>query len=131
MQLAGTFQYSRGIQNGGAGPSLTASWAVPSATAATIGARTWTSVASRTINLVREGSDYGKYNLEQLDLKLSKRFTVDKVKLRADFDLYNVFNSSWPYTVSTAYSNTAASNWQRPTNVLQNRFFKIGAHISF
>ena len=131
VQLAGTFQFSRGIQNGGAGPSLTASWAIPSATAATIGARTWTSVASRTINLVREGSDYGKYNLEQLDLKLSKRFTVDKVKLRADFDLYNVFNSSWPYTVSTAYSNTAASNWQRPTNVLQNRFFKIGAHISF
>jgi hypothetical protein len=131
VQLAGTFQFSRGIQNGGAGPSLTASWAVTSATAATIGARTWTSVASRTINLMQEGSDYGKYNLEQLDLKLSKRFTVDKVKLRADFDLYNVFNSSWPYTVSTAYSNTAASNWQRPTNVLQNRFFKLGAHISF
>src|SRR6478735_9201734 len=39
VQLAGTFQFSRGIQNGGAGPSLTASWAVTSATAATIGAR--------------------------------------------------------------------------------------------
>ena len=98
--------------------------------AATIGARTWTSVASRTVNLMREGSDYGKYNLEQLDLKLAKRFTIDKVRLRVDFDLYNVFNSSWPYTVTTAYSTAATGTWQRPTNVLQNRFFKLGANIS-
>ena len=67
----------------------------------------------------------------QLDIKLAKRFTVDKVRLRVDFDLYNVFNSSWPYTVTTTYSNTTASQWQRPTNVLQNRFFKLGGHISF
>ena len=131
MQLAGTFQFSRGIQNGGAGPSLTASWAVTSAQAATIGARAWTSVASRTINLIREGSDYGRHNLEQLDLKLAKRFTLDKVRLRVDFDLYNVFNSSWPYTVTTAYSTAPTGTWQRPTNVLQARFFKLGANISF
>jgi hypothetical protein len=131
VQLAGTFQFSRGIQNGGAGPSLNASWAVTSATAATIGARTWTSVASRTINLMREGSDYGKHNLEQLDIKLAKRFTIDRVRLRVDFDLYNVFNSSWPYTVTTTYSTAPTGTWQRPTNVLQNRFFKLGANISF
>ena len=131
IQLAGTYQFSRGIQNGGAGPSLNASWAVTSATASTIGARAWTGVASRTVNLFREGSNYGKYNLNQLDLKLSRRFTVDKVKLRVDFDLYNVFNSSWPYTVTTTYSNAATSQWQRPTNVLQSRFFKLGGQISF
>ena len=102
-----------------------------SAQAATIGARTWTSVASRTINLIREGSDYGKHNLEQLDIKLAKRFTIDKVRLRVDFDLYNVFNSSWPYTVTTTYSTAATGTWQRPTNVLQNRFFKLGANVSF
>jgi hypothetical protein len=53
------------------------------------------------------------------------------VKLRVDFDLYNVFNSSWPYTVTTTYSNAATSQWQRPTNVLQSRFFKLGGQISF
>ena len=73
------------------------------------GARTWTGVASRTVNLIREGSDYGKYNLNQLDMKLAKRFTIDKVRLRVDFDLYNVFNSSWPYTVTTTYSNAATA----------------------
>ena len=131
IQLAGTFQFSRGIQNGGAGPSLNATWNVTSADAARIGARTWTSVATRAINLFREGSDYGKYNLNQLDLKLAKRFTVNKVRLRVDFDLYNVFNSSWPYTVTTTYSTTPTGTWQRPTNVLQHRFFKFGGHISF
>jgi len=131
VQLAGTYQFTRGLQNGGAAPSLTANWAIPSATAATIGARAWTSVASRTVNLIREGSDYGKYNLNQLDMKLAKRFTIDKVRLRVDFDLYNLFNSSWPYTVTTAYSTAATGTWQRPTNVLQHRFFKLGANISF
>jgi hypothetical protein len=131
VQLAGTFQHSRGIQTGGAGPSLTASWPVTSAVAAANGARTWTGAASRTINLMREGLDYGRHNLNQLDLKLAKRFTINRVRLRADFDLYNVFNSSWPYTVSTTYSTAASSQWQRPTNVLQHRFFKVGGHISF
>jgi hypothetical protein len=131
VQLAGTYQFSRGIQNGGAGPSLNATWNVTSAQAVLSGARTWTGVASRGINLIREGADYGKHNLSQLDMKLAKRFTLNKVRLRVDFDLYNIFNSSWPYTVSTTYTNNATSNWQRPTNVLQNRFFKLGANISF
>jgi hypothetical protein len=57
---------------------------------------------------------------------------VGRYRLRADFDLYNVFNSSWPYTVTTTYSTSpTTSAWQRPTNVLQHRFFKLGGHISF
>jgi hypothetical protein len=56
---------------------------------------------------------------------------MGKVRLRADFDLYNVFNSSWPYTVSTTYTTAATSTYLRPTNVLQHRFFKLGGNISF
>jgi hypothetical protein len=130
--LGGTYQFTRGVQTGGAGPSITASWTVTNAVALQQLGRNWQSnAASRTVALIREGLDYGKNNLNQLDLKLAKRFTVDKVRLRVDFDLYNVFNSSWPYTVTTTYSNTATSQYLRPTNVLQNRFFKLGAHISF
>jgi hypothetical protein len=75
--------------------------------------------------------EYGDHNLNQLDLRASKRFDAGRYRMRVDFDLYNVFNSSWPYTVSTAYSTAATGTWQRPTNVLQNRFFKLGANISF
>ena len=46
-------------------------------------------------------------------------------------DLFNVFNSNWPYTVNTTFSNAATSQWLRPTNVLQSRFFKLGAQIDF
>lgn len=131
IQLAGTYQFSRGIQTGGAGPSLLANWNMSSAVAAPMIGRNWTGVASRIVGLMWEGQDYGKHNLNQLDLKLAKRFTVNRVRLRADFDIYNLFNSSWPYTVTTTYTPGPTSAWQRPTNVLQHRFFKLGGHISF
>jgi hypothetical protein len=131
IQLAGTYQFTRGVQNGGAGPSVTAGWAVTNAIATQQIGRNWTGVASRTVQLISEGKEYGKHNLNQLDIRLAKRFSMDRVRLRVDFDLYNVFNSSWPYTVSTTYANTATATWLRPTNVLQHRFFKFGAHLSF
>ena len=76
IQLAGTFQHSRGIQTGGAGPSQLANWTLTSAAAAPMIGRNWTGVASRIVGLMWEGQDYGKHNLNQLDIKLAKRFTV-------------------------------------------------------
>jgi len=105
---------------------------VTHATATPFTGRAWTGVASRTIQLMREGLDYGEYNLNQVDLRLAKRFNLPgSARLRVDFDLYNVLNSSWPYTVNVAYSTAATAQWLRPTNVLQHRFFKFGAHVSF
>jgi hypothetical protein len=130
--LAGTYQFSRGVQTGGAGPSIQANFAIPAASAAGLGARTWTGAASRTVQLIREGLMYGDHDLSQLDLRLSKRFSMaDSMRLRLDFDIYNVFNSSWPYTVSSTYSTAPNGQWLRPTNVLQSRFFKLGGQFSF
>ena len=133
IQLAGTYQFTRGVQTGGAGPSILASWAVTNAIAQQQIGRSWNGgIASRTVQLMSEGLDYGEHNLSQLDIKLGKRFTMGRTRLRVDFDLYNVFNSSWPYTVTTAYSNSpTAAAWLLPTNVLQSRFFKLGAQFSF
>ena len=118
------------MQTGGAGPSIQALWAVTSAVANPQIGRNWTGAASRTIQLIREGADFGEHNLNQLDLRASKR-PVGRYRLRVDFDVYNVFNSSWPFTVSSTYSTATNSAWQRPTNVLQSRFFKLGAQLSF
>jgi hypothetical protein len=131
--ISGTYQFSRGVQTGGAGPSIQANWAVvstPTAVNPLVG-RAWTGVNSRTIQLIREGLEYGDHNLNQLDLRASKRIPFGRYRLRADFDVYNVFNSSWPFTVSSTYSTATSSAWQRPTNVLQSRFFKLGAQLSF
>jgi hypothetical protein len=132
IQLAGTFQFSRGVQAGGTGgTSRLAGWPVTNPVVAPILGRNWTGVASRTVALIREGADYGEHNLNQLDLRLAKRFDLGRARLRLDFDIYNVFNSAWPFSINNTYSTAATSQWGRPTNVLQHRFVKIGGQFSF
>jgi len=48
-----------------------------------------------------------------------------------DFDAYNIFNSNWPFSVTNTFSTLSSSQYLRPTNVLQSRFFKIGAQFDF
>jgi hypothetical protein len=130
--VAGTYQFTRGVQTGGAGPSIQANWAVTNAVANPFIGRNWTGAASRTIQLIREGLEYGDHNLNQIDLRASKRVGFGRYRLRVDFDVYNVLNSSWPYTVSSTYSTSPTTGtWLRPVNVLQSRFFKLGAQLSF
>ena len=132
IQLAGTYQFTRGVQAGGTGgTSLLANWTATSAVVAPYLGRNWTGVAARSIPLIREGANFGKHNLNQLDLRLGKRFDLGRARLRVDFDIYNIFNSSWPYWINNTYSTAASSAWQRPINVLQHRFFKLGGQFSF
>jgi hypothetical protein len=77
------------------------------------------------------GQNYGNDNLTQLDLRASKRFRIDRYRIRLDLDAYNITNSDWPYTVNTTFSTAATSNYLRPTNVLQARFYKVGASFEF
>jgi hypothetical protein len=131
LQLAGVYQFSRGVQTGGAGPSIQAGWTMSNALINPFLGGNWRGVASRTVQLIREGAEYGEHNLNQLDVKLGKRFDLGRARLRVDFDLYNVFNSSWPFTVSSVYSTSSVGQWLRPTNVLTHRFFKLGGQFSF
>jgi carboxypeptidase family protein len=144
IQFSGVYQFSRGVQTGGAGPGVLAQWALATTSFApggvsngvpvgsTLGRTLNPGSATKTVHLIREGLDYGRFNLNQLDLQVSKRIRIGAARLRASFDLYNALNSSWPYTVSNAFATSATtSNWLRPTNVLQQRFFKIGASLDF
>jgi hypothetical protein len=131
IQFSGTYQFSRGVQTGGAGPSLLANWAVTNAVITPVIGHGWTGAASRSIALMREGLDYGDQNLSQLDLRASKSIRIGKYRVRGDVDVYNIFNSNWPYTVNTTFSTASNSQWLRPTNVLQSRFIKIGGQIDF
>ncbi|MGH7894188.1 MAG: hypothetical protein ACREQL_05925, partial [Candidatus Binatia bacterium] len=138
IQFSGTYQFNRGVQTGGAGPSILATWAVPAASfvnPATIGSTLGRPLnpanATKTVQLMREGLDYGDQNLNQLDLRMSKRFSFGRYRIRFDADLYNAFNSNWPYTLNANFSTAATSAWLRPTNVLQSRMFKIGGQFDF
>jgi hypothetical protein len=138
IQFSGTYQFNKGVQTGGAGPSILATWAVPAASfvnPATIGSTLGRPLnpanATKTVQLMREGLEYGDQNLNQLDLRASKRFGLGQYRVRFDVDLYNVFNSNWPYTLNANFSNQATSAWLRPTNVLQGRMFKFGGQFDF
>ncbi|HYM24754.1 MAG TPA: hypothetical protein VEU08_16165, partial [Vicinamibacterales bacterium] len=136
--ISGTYQYTIGIQDGTTGGgSLAANWAVPNANFATAlapfrnPAVLSAAAATKTVALIPSGLNFGPYNLSQLDLRLSKRFHVEKYRFRVDADFYNLFNSDWPYTLNSTFSTAATSQWLRPTNVIQARFFKIGAQFDF
>jgi hypothetical protein len=130
VQLSGTYQFVRGVQTGGAAPSILAQWATPAAST-TLGHTYSANAATRIWNLMAVGENYGNFNLNQLDLRASKRFRFSQYRFRVDFDAYNVFNSNWPFTSTNTFSTLASSQWLRPTNVLQARFFKIGAQFDF
>ncbi len=135
IQLSGTYQFTRGVQTGGAGPSVLATWTMTNATlnanGSTLGRLLHTGVSSKQVQLIREGLDYGDQNLSQLDLRASKRFTFGRYRVRIDLDGYNIFNSNWPYTVNTTFSNSGSSSWLRPTRALDGRMFKIGGQFDF
>jgi hypothetical protein len=133
VQFSGTYQFSRGVQNGTVGGnSILATWAVPNAIIQpALGRPLSAGATTKSVNLIEAGTVYGDNNLNQLDLRASKRFKLDRYRVRFDFDLYNVFNSNWPFAVTNGFSTAATAGWLRPTNVLQSRFFKIGGQFDF
>jgi hypothetical protein len=131
VQLSAVFQFTRGIQNGGAAPSLLATWSTTPVTATTLGRPYSANLTTKSVNLMAVGQNYGNDNLEQLDLSFAKRVKFQGYRFKINFDAYNVFNSDWPFTVNSTFSTAATSNWMKPTTVLQNRFFKIGAQFDF
>ncbi len=131
VQVSATYQFSRGVQNGGAAPSVLATWTATPASATTLGRAYSAGATTKTVNLIAVGADYGPENLNQLDLRASKRFKMNTYRLRLDFDAYNILNSDWPFTITNTFSTAATSAWLRPTNVLQARFFKVGVHFDF
>jgi hypothetical protein len=69
--------------------------------------------------------------LNQLDLRFTKVFKSmsDRLKIRANFDIYNIGNASTILGVNATYSTT--TTYLRPTGILGGRLFKFGTSITF
>jgi hypothetical protein len=82
-----------------------------------------------TINLIPPGTVQSD-RVNQLDVRLSKRFTVGRARIRGTFDVYNALNAN-PVTAWNQTYGTNGAVWLTPTQILQGRIAKVGAQLDF
>jgi len=125
VQISGTYQFTQGV-------NILAPWTATNAALTAAGSTLGRALVStsKTFNLLAPGQTYGD-NLNQLDLRASRRFKMNRMIFKLDADLYNVFNSDFVNSVNTTFSTTAGNQFLRPTGVLQGRLFKLGWQIQF
>ena len=83
-------------------------------------------VTSVTVPLLTPGTKYlDRWN--QVDVRLAKKFQVQKVRFQGQVDIFNILNAS--SILST--NETFGSSLDRPTSILQGRLIAIGAQMTF
>jgi hypothetical protein len=108
------------------GPAITASYVAPNALVAPSLGRNLSGGASNvTVALVEPRSMYGQRR-NQVDLRIGKIFHVGHVVATPTFDVYNALNASPVTALSSAFAT-----WQRPEDILQARFVKVGLQLAF
>ena len=81
-----------------------------------------------TVDLLGTGSAYLDQRINQLDLRLTKVFRLPgSSRVRANVDLYNLFNASTVLNVISTYG----TRWLQPTQILDGRLLKFSAQIDF
>ena len=107
------------------GANIGASYAVTNAAAAPSLGRNL-AAGSAIVQLITPYSMF-EARLNQLDLRLAKKFQMRRTRFQANFDVYNVGNAS------TVLSSTSAvgPQWQTPTEILNGRLAKLGVQVNF
>jgi hypothetical protein len=140
VKFSGSYELPWGIltsatyQNA-AGPAITGTWAAPNSVIAPVLGRnlaacpaaTGNCTATKAVNLIQPQTVFGD-RLNQIDVRLSKRFTLAHgARVAINADLYNVTNTNW----IIAYGTTFGPQFERPSQVLSPRMFKIGGQLDF
>jgi hypothetical protein len=119
FQASGTLQNLPGVPSGAVYPASSAEIA-PSL------GRPLAAGGTAQVTVVEPNTIY-EDRLTQIDLRLTKIFGLGHGRLKADFDIYNLFNARTILGVNTSYGPL----WQRPTAVLGGRMVKVGAQVDF
>jgi Carboxypeptidase regulatory-like domain len=127
VELSGTFQSYPGFQNygSGAGGSAAAPWldvqykispkVVPGL-----------NQSAETVPLIAPGTKYLD-RLNQLDVRLAKKFPLGSGNWQLQLDIFNVLNAS----TAVATNQTFGSSLDQPTQILLGRLLSIGAQFHF
>ncbi|MEO5740535.1 MAG: hypothetical protein ABIS29_08075, partial [Vicinamibacterales bacterium] len=110
------------------GPQITATRNYANAEIAPSLGRNLSNGANGTVNiqLIEPGTMYGKRQ-RQLDVRLSKRLRLGRIRLTGNLDVSNILNGS----SVTALNTTFGPNWQVPSAIQFGRFAKLGAQLDF
>ncbi len=85
-----------------------------------------TCTANATIDLI-EPNTLREDRIQQLDIRLSRSFTVGRYRVQGIFDMFNALNAAPILSTNTRYG----SSWLQPTEILAARIIKFGAQLSF
>lgn len=83
-----------------------------------------------TIDLFKPFSKFRDDRINQLDLRLSKKWRSGRLGFQLNTDLYNVTNNGAVLNINSTYGTNGA-NWLKPSQVLDARLFKMGVQIDF
>jgi len=113
------------------GPQLSANQVIPnSVVRQSLGRDLSANAQNVTVNLVQPGSMFGERR-NQLDLRFTKPFTVDRLRLGASLELYNTFNANTVLTESATYRDASLNGWRVPTSIMPPRFIKLSLQMDF
>ena len=113
------------------GPAISANRVIPNAEVQpSLGRPLAANAPNVTINLVQPGALYGERR-NQLDLRFTKLFHVQGVRLGASFELYNAFNANAVLTESATYRDSTIAGWRVPTTIMPPRFIKLSLQLDF
>lgn len=109
------------------GPQLLANQTVTNAGIQQLG-RTLSSGPAGTVpvDLIEPGTVY-EARLYQVDLRVSRAFTIGRLKIGGNFDVYNALNGS----AILSQNNTYGPAWRQPLAVLGGRTIKFGTQVDF
>ena len=65
--------------------------------------------------------------IQQVDFRVTRSFTMGKLKLRGNFDVYNALNAAAVLADNTGFG----SNWLQPAQILGGRLLKVSALLEF
>jgi hypothetical protein len=85
--------------------------------------------ATTTINLVQPNTEYGE-RMSQFDVRVSKLFTVNRLRVQGSVDVYNAFNANDVLQLNTTYGTNGAS-WLVPQAILNGRLVKFDLQVNF
>ena len=122
VQISAVFQSKPGAM-------LAANYAAPNAEVVpSLGRNLSGNAANVTVNLVEPGSMYGD-RINQLDLRIAKRFRVGRSRTTLGLDVYNALNSSAVLSYNPVF--VPGGPGFQPLTILTPRFLRLTGEVDF